>query len=90
MMSESIDYALVKYIKLVEYIMFNDGGVHKLALHIQSLEARNKELELSKTCEGCEYLSPENNDDYEFCTKGKACIRWELDLPDYYKAKETR
>jgi hypothetical protein len=42
----------------------------------------HKESETPKTCEGCEYLSPETDDDYEF--------RWELHLPDYYKTKETK
>ena len=58
--------------------------------YITSLEARIAGLEATKTCEGCEYLSPETDDDYEFCKKGKACIRWELHLPDYYKTKETK
>jgi hypothetical protein len=64
--------------------------IGELQLYKNSLEARIAELESPKSCDGCEYLSPETNDDYEFCKKDGDCIRWKLHLPDHYKVKEIK
>jgi hypothetical protein len=54
------------------------------SLYISSLEARIKELESPKTCDGCKYEYLDMYGD-NYCQNEAVCMR---DFDDYYKAKE--
>jgi hypothetical protein len=86
MTRESIDHILVKYILSIKCILDNDDGIHKLALHIKSLEEHIAKLESSKTCKNCQYEHLDRYGD-NHCKFENMCMR---DFDDYYKAKETK
>lgn len=80
----------IKYSELSDKYNIASDLIVELRQQNTALQARIKELEEPKTCDGCKYLKPETCDDYEQCKFDDTCIRWEANLKtDHFQSKQN-
>lgn len=74
----------------VIYVSQLEARIAELAKELHYKDMYISTLETPKSCDECKFHSPEADNDYEHCTNLQSCIRWELDLPDYYEPKDIK